>query len=97
MKATEIIEKLEEKFKGNEDYFAYDIDEDETNEFGECPIVDECGDREGGGDYSMVVRHFKDYGVYIRQTGFYSSYNGTDWNNDFTEVKPTEKTITVYE
>ena len=31
------------------------------------------------------------------ETGYYSSYNGTDWNNDFEEVKPVQKTITVYE
>lgn len=95
MNAQEIIEKLKEKFAKDEGYFAYKMDD--TEEFGEAPIVAEEGDREGGGDYSMVVRHFKKYDIYIMQTGFYSSYNGTDWNNDFTEVKPVEKTITVFE
>ena len=40
---------------------------------------------------------FKNLDIYVKQTGFYSSYNGTDWNDDFTIVKPVEKTITVFE
>jgi hypothetical protein len=90
-----LLERLSELFEQEEGYFAYEMDD--TEEFGEAPIVDEEGDTEGGGDFSMVVRHFKDLDVYVRQTGFYSSYNGTDWYNDFTIVKPVEKTITVFE
>lgn len=95
MTVEKLLERLEEEFNNSEGYFAYEMDN--TEEFGEAPIVDEKGDCEGGGDYSMVVRHFKNLDVYIRQTGYYSSYNGTDWNNDFTIVKPVEKMITVFE
>lgn len=45
----------------------------------------------------MVIRYFENFGIYIKETGYYSSYHGTDWNNDFEEVKPVQKTITVYE
>jgi len=95
MTTEKLIERLGELFNDNESNFAYEMNN--TEEFGEAPIVDEEGDTEGGGEYSMVVRHFKKLDVYIRQTGFYSSYNGTDWNNDFTAVNPVQKTITVFE
>lgn len=92
MTATEIIEKLKE-FSGRD--FAYEFDNREG--FGKAEIVHEEGDTEGGGDYSCVVRYFEEHDVYIQVTGFYSSYEGTDWDNDFQEVKPKEKTITVFE
>ena len=95
MNTKKLLERLKELFSENENFFAYEVGN--VEEFGEVPIVDEEGDCEGGGDYSMVVRHFKNLDVYVRQTGFYSSYNGTDWNDDFTIVKPVEKTITVFE
>ena len=34
--------------------------------------------------------------IYFRLTGFYSSYHGTDWDEDFVRVVPAEKVITVY-
>lgn len=53
---------------------------------------------EGEGDTYYSVKYFKDHNVYIRTDGFYSSYNGTDWENGYGyEVFPKEKTITVYE
>lgn len=36
------------------------------------------------------VHHYKKH-------GYYSSYDGTDWDGDFHPVTPTQKTITVYE
>lgn len=95
MTTEKLLERLGEIFSEDESCFAYEMSN--TEEFGEAPIVDEEGDTEGGGEYSMVVRHFKNLDVYVKQTGFYSSYNGTDWNDDFTIVKPVEKTITVFE
>ena len=95
MTSTELIEKIKKLTCDNESFFAYEMDE--TEELGKAPIVDEEGDCEGGGDYSMVIRYFENFGIYIKETGYYSSYHGTDWNNDFEEVKPVQKTITVYE
>lgn len=94
MTAEEIIKLISEK-----DLSVYDLEEqDGTKEaFGEIEVVDEKGDCEGGGDYSMKVFHFKDHNCFIKVTGFYSSYNGTDWDSDWKEVAPKEKLITVYE
>lgn len=94
MNGQEIIEKLNELgIYGSE--FAYELDSHE--DLGNAPIIHSEGDREGGGDYSCVVRHFEDHNVYIQVTGYYSSYNGTDWDSEFSEVKPVERTVTFYE
>jgi hypothetical protein len=53
---------------------------------------------EGQGDTWYSIKHFKDHGVYIKTDGFYSSYNGTDFDYGFgSEVKPVQKTVTVFE
>lgn len=96
MKAEEIIEKIkliEDKYDR-----IYELSSDKNKEtFGEVKLVNNEGNTEGGGEYSEKVYFFKDHNVYLKVTGCYTSYNGCDWNDDWTEVKPIEKTITVYE
>lgn len=60
--------------------------------------IDQYGG-EGQGDTWYSVKYFPDDDVYIKVNGFYSSYNGTDFDGweDCQEVRPIEKTITVYE
>lgn len=63
---------------------------------GEVEEVDQYGG-EGQGDTWYSVKHFKDHDVYIRIDGYYSSYNGTDFEEGYgREVKPKEKVITVF-
>lgn len=52
-----------------------------------------------GGDYDVMMKvvHFKDHDVYISLTGYYASHSGTEWDGEYKEVRPKEKTITVYE
>lgn len=60
-------------------------------------------DQEGGedeGSHWHSVKYFKDHDVYIKVEGWYSPYEGTDfedWDNACSEVQPQQKTITVYE
>jgi hypothetical protein len=64
---------------------------------GEIEEVDQVGG-EGEGEYWHSVKHFKDHDVYIKTIGFYSSYNGTDFYEGYgEEVKPQQKTITVFQ
>lgn len=64
---------------------------------GEIEEIDQYGG-EGQGDTWYTIKYFKDHDVYIKTDGFYSSYNGTDFDYGFgSEVKPVEKTITVFE
>lgn len=63
------------------------------------PCVHSEGGGEGEGEYVERVFAVKDGDealVYFRITGFYSSYNGTDWDDGFSIVEPYQKTITLY-
>ena len=52
---------------------------------------------EGEGNTWYSIKYFKDHDVYIRTDGWYSSYHGTDFNDGYgEEVKPVQKTVTVY-
>lgn len=103
MSFQEIVKKLEEcKINPSEledtigGYGEFDKDAFDSI-FGNVEEVHSIGGTEGGGDYAERVYLFKDHNVYIKITGFYSSYHGTDWDEDFKEVSPRQKTITVYE
>ena len=60
--------------------------------------VDQYGG-EGQGDDWWSVKYFPEHDVYIKVSGFYASYDGTSFNgwDDCSEVRPIQKTITVYE
>lgn len=84
----------------NESGFAYgDIDNPLVNIGAWKELEQHGGEGEGSNWYS--VKHFIDHDVYIKTSGFYASYSGTDFDGDIAdcsaEVKPKEKTITVYE
>lgn len=57
--------------------FAFN-DYQEIEELGKVKEVEQIGG-EGEGDSWYSVKHFVDYGVFIRIDGNYSSYNGTDF------------------
>jgi len=52
---------------------------------------------EGEGEHIWLV--FELGGSFYRLTGYYNSYDGSNWDEygDLEEVKPVQKTITVYE
>jgi len=61
-------------------------------------LVWQLGGREGGGEQVEWVfkLDFDNNPRYVLITGFYSSYNGTDWDSGYTEVYPREVTVTQY-
>lgn len=94
----QILEVLKEKIK-DVSAFAYgDYNQAELG-LGEIEEIEQAGG-EGEGEHWHSVKYFKDYDVYIRVDGYYTSYNGTDfyeeWNS-CSNVRPVQKTITVYE
>lgn len=95
----EILEKLKEKIK-NVRQFAYeDYEQNLGEELGEVREVEQYGG-EGQGDAWYSVKHFINHDVYIKVDGWYQSNYGVefeDWNEACNEVKPSQKTITVYE
>lgn len=95
MTAKEILEVVESKMSV-EDFAHFDFNVEELG-LGEIEEVYQYGG-ESKGDHWESVKHFKDHDVYIRTVGTYSSYHGTEFYNGYgKEVKPKEKTITVYE
>ena len=55
---------------------------------------------QGKGEEWWVVFHSPANDIYIKVEGFYESYNGTEFYHGWdscTEVRPKEKTITVWE
>lgn len=95
MTAKEIIEEIE-KQEISVDEFAYG-DFHSPEGVGEWVEVDSYGG-EGKGNEWYSIKFFKDHNVYIRTDGFYSSYHGTDFVDGYgEEVKPVEKTVTVFE
>lgn len=95
--AQQIIATLKEKIRDVSDFAYQDFDEEELG-LGEIIEVDQYGG-EGQGDTWYSIKYFPDHDVYLRVDGWYQSYSGTDFNEweDVTEVRPKQKTITVYE
>jgi hypothetical protein len=98
MKKTfnEILEILEEKIE-SVDAFAYEDYDAEELGLGEVEEVHQEGGEDQGSHWESV-KYFKEHDIYIKVTGWYSSYHGTDFNgwSDCEEVRPQEKVITVY-
>lgn len=46
--------------------------------------------------FKSYVYHFKAHDIYLQIDGDYSSWTGTEFNNDWYEVKPEEITTVVY-
>lgn len=89
-------EQLEDEAE-NFDDFAYE-DEGEIDGVGKFEEVEQHGG-EGEGSEWYSVKYFPDHDIYIRVDGYYTSYHGTDfdgWDSPY-QVKPQQKTITVYE
>lgn len=93
----EILEILKEKIERVDD-FAYGYFDQKELGLGKIEEVDSYGG-EGQGEKWYSVKYFVDHDVYIRVDGFYSSYNGTDFEGwgECKEVRPQTKQITVYE
>lgn len=95
---NKILEILKEKIDEVDD-FAYGDYREKDLDLGKVVEVEqEGGEGEGSNWYS--VKHFVEHDIYIKVSGYYQSYNGTDfdgWDNACRQVKPKQKTITIYE
>lgn len=92
----EIINLVENSEITVEDFAYCDIEKTLPN-IGEWEEVDSYGG-EGQGDTWYSVKYFPKHDVYIRTDGWYSSYVGVEFYDGYgKEVKPVEKTITVYQ
>lgn len=96
MNGAEIIAFLKEKNDSVNDYAHGGF----PQELGKTQRVFSKGGEGEGEDWRRVY-HFIDHNVYLEFNGHYTSYNGVDFYDGFdnhcSEVRPKEKTITVYE
>jgi hypothetical protein len=78
----------------------YEITEGELEGIGHVEVIENVGG-EGEGDHRHLVFHLTAADgdcQYFKLDGYYSSYGGTEWDSsDIYEVRPKQKTITVYE
>jgi hypothetical protein len=98
MNYQEILEVLKNKL-GHVSDFRYEAFDKHDLELGSIDKVASHGGENQGSDW-WVVYNFEDHGVYIKVEGYYSSYNGTefeDWDAACSEVKLKQKVVTVYE
>ena len=98
MNFEEIITELKKQEISVED-FAYGNRNVTYDVIGECEEIDSYGGEGEGSDW-WRIKFFPEHKVYIKVFGYYSSYNGTDfegWDDSTKEVVPQQKTITVYE
>lgn len=76
--------------------FAYEEYSPEDLGLGEVKVVDKYGGPDKGSTW-YKVQYFVEHDVYIRTDGWYSSYDGTYFDEGYgSVVKPVEKTIIVY-
>lgn len=96
MTVKEILEEVERQGI-SVDSFGYSDFADPLENVGTWEEIEQVGG-EGEGETWYSVKYFKDHDVYIRTDGFYSSYNGTDFDEGYGyEVKLVERTVTFYE
>ena len=100
MTYKEIIQILRENINRVSEFAYEDYDKEELEKIlGEFDEINQYGG-EGKGDEWYSVKYFKDHDVYIRVDGWYSSYNGVDFDAGWDcckEVRPIERMVTFYE
>jgi hypothetical protein len=97
MNFNEIMSVLKDKIHSVNE-FAYEDYNSEELGLGEIKEVSQVGGSDQGSHWQSV-KYFSDHDIYICVTGWYSSYNGADFYDEWdccSEVRPQEKTITVY-
>ncbi|WP_431941644.1 hypothetical protein [Nocardia grenadensis] len=71
---------------------------------GKVWVVEEYGGGEGGTEDMHIVFRVREDSAqyrwqvrYFRKDGFYASFGESTWDGGFFEVKPVQRTVTVYE
>jgi hypothetical protein len=91
----QILEKIQANMSVQE--FAYEDYSPEELELGEVKVVDSYGGPDKGSTW-YKVQYFVEHDVYIRTDGWYSSYDGTYFDDGYgSVVKPVDKVVTFYE
>lgn len=93
---NEIVFILKDKLKKNNFRNLNDIFPNIKSKLGDIELVYSYVNNSDG--ECEFVNHFITHDVYISLSGYYSSYDGYDFDGfEYIEVKPKEKIIIVYE
>lgn len=92
--ASEILKIVSENIGIAE--FCYEYNRLDKLGLGKIKEIEQKGGEDQGSEWHIVL-YFVDHDVYIKVNGYYSSYDGVDFDDYGKEVRPKEKTITVYE
>ncbi|AXH49315.1 hypothetical protein HWB76_gp086 [Streptomyces phage Blueeyedbeauty] len=95
----QVKDAVEDTFEGYESEFYGEIryagkNGMELNGLGTAYSVDYEGGGEGQGENMWVVFRIGDQ--LFRKYGYYSSWDGSDWDGDLEEVEPYEVTVVRY-
>lgn len=71
--------------------------EDVEKEFGKIEVKSTKSDYDDGCYITWFVIIFIEQGICLQVESYYQSYIGSVYKNDWKEVKPITKTVTVYE
>ncbi len=102
MTAKELIQKIKElKPKGIRGHLRNLVElhniEPEKRPIPEVGEFKEVGDYIYESDFErQIVFEFPEHGIFLAQWGFYSSYGGTEWEKEISEVKPEIEQKIVY-
>jgi hypothetical protein len=97
MNGTRLLEILKNNFS-NEDIGnnEWDIDKLKSFKLESIEVIEEFGGQ-GLGNLCFIVYYVKDYNLYFKIEGFYSSYSGSEYENDPFIVTPVIKPVTFFE
>lgn len=96
----EIVAILQDNIKSVNRFAYQDFNSEELGlgKFEHITEADSGGEDEGS-NWERVF-HFVDHDVYIKVSAYYQSYHGTEFYNGWgclSQVRPSQRTITVYE
>lgn len=95
LSGDQILEIVQEKLEVY-DWGHHDFDKEDIG-LGEVIQIEQVGGEDQGTTW-YSIKHFVDHDVYIKVEGYYTSYDGVDFDYGYgTVVRPVEKTITVFE
>ena len=80
--------------------WAYEYDKETVPGLGLVEVLDTYKGGEGGGEEALLVFYITPEDgtepFHVSISGYYASYNGTEWDGDLVQVEPRQVSVTQY-